>query len=139
MNPLNNNRLHGCSEFLGDRYTPPSPMPFVALQRLQCFLQPPATTATAEGKRLGTTCFITTLQKAITVNTMDDDALYRLLEAVSLAWYSDARKNEQDLIDLAEWLSVPPEQLRRVIHKSRPQRPTGSRRSPLKEGGYATV
>ena len=71
---------------------------------------------------------------------MDDDALYRLLEAVSLAWYADARKNEQDLIDLAEWLTVPAEQLRRVIHKPRPQRPTvGRRRSPSKEGGYATV
>ena len=71
---------------------------------------------------------------------MDDDALYRLLEAVSLNWYSDARRNEQDLIDLAEWLSVPPEQLRRVIHKPRPQRPTvGRRRSPVKDGAYAAI
>lgn len=71
---------------------------------------------------------------------MDDDALYRLLEAVSLAWYADARRNEKDLFDLAEWLSVPPEQLRRVIHKPRPQRPTtGRRRSPSKDGGYATI
>lgn len=75
----------------------------------------------------------------VTVRQMDDDAPLRLLEAVSLAWYSDARRNEQDLIDLAEWLSVPPDQLRRVIYKPRPQRPTGSRRSPSKEGGYATV
>ena len=59
---------------------------------------------------------------------MDDDALYRLLEAISLAWYSDARKNEQDLIDLAKWLSVPPEQLRSVIDRPRPRMPKEKKR-----------
>lgn len=59
---------------------------------------------------------------------LDDEAVYRLLEAFVLAWYADARRNEQDLIDLAHWLRVDPEKLQSVIHKPRKKKAASLKR-----------
>ena len=45
----------------------------------------------------------------------DLDGAYRLLLAVSLEWCRAAQKDESELDDLAAWLEVDREQLRRSL------------------------
>ena len=47
--------------------------------------------------------------------TPDLDGAYRLLLAVSLEWCKAAQSSEQELIDLAAWLEVDREALRRSL------------------------
>ena len=46
---------------------------------------------------------------------MDLDGAYRLLLAVSLDWCKAAQRDEMELTDLAEWLEVDREALRRSL------------------------
>ena len=46
---------------------------------------------------------------------MDLDGAYRLLLAVSLEWCRAAQKSETELTDLADWLEVDVDALRRSL------------------------
>ena len=46
---------------------------------------------------------------------MDLDGAYRLLLAVSLEWCKAAQRDETELTDLADWLEVDREALRRSL------------------------
>ena len=58
---------------------------------------------------------------------MDLDGAYRLLLAVSLDWCKAAQRDESELDDLAQWLEVDREALRRSLARRIAQPATRAR------------